>query len=127
MYRVAKDMLDLVGDTPLVKINHIVSNKKVKVYAKLERYNPAGSVKDRIAKYMIDVWGERGTPYKGQDCDRTHQWKYRDCSGNGLRCERIPIGIGDARDHEHGEKKDPHRLWSEGRFKRGIERNGWGH
>jgi len=54
MYRVAKDMIDLVGYTPLVKINHIVPNKKVKVYAKLERYNPAGSVKDRIAKYMIE-------------------------------------------------------------------------
>ena len=58
MYRVAKDMIDLVGYTPLVKINHIVPNKKVKVYAKLERYNPAGSVKDRIAKYMVE-YGER--------------------------------------------------------------------
>jgi cysteine synthase len=58
MYRVAKDMIDLVGLTPLVKINHIVPNKKVKVYAKLERYNPAGSVKDRIAKYMIE-YGEK--------------------------------------------------------------------
>ncbi len=58
MYRVAKDMVDLVGDTPLVRINHIVPNKKVKVYAKLERYNPAGSVKDRIAKYMIE-YGEK--------------------------------------------------------------------
>ena len=58
MYRVAKDMIDLVGYTPLVKINHIVPNKKVTVYAKLERYNPGGSVKDRIAKYMIE-YGER--------------------------------------------------------------------
>ena len=58
MYRVAKDMIDLVGYTTLVKINHIVPNKKVKVYAKLERYNPAGSVKDRIAKYMIE-YGEK--------------------------------------------------------------------
>ncbi len=58
MYRVAKDMIDLVGSTPLVKINHIVPNKKVKVYAKLERFNPAGSVKDRIAKYMIE-YGEK--------------------------------------------------------------------
>ena len=54
----AKDMIELVGYTPLVKINHIVPNKRVKVYAKLERYNPAGSVKDRIAKYMI-VHGEK--------------------------------------------------------------------
>ena len=58
MYRVAENMIGLVGYTPLVKINHIVPNHKVKVYAKLERYNPAGSVKDRIAKYMID-YGER--------------------------------------------------------------------
>ena len=58
MYRTAKDMVDLVGSTPLVRINHIVPNKKVKVYAKLERYNPAGSVKDRIAKYMIE-YGEK--------------------------------------------------------------------
>ncbi len=58
MYRVAKDMIELVGDTPLVKINHIVPNKRAKVYAKLERYNPAGSVKDRIAKYMIG-YGEK--------------------------------------------------------------------
>jgi cysteine synthase len=58
MYKVAKNMIDLVGYTPMVKINHIVPNRKVKVYAKLERYNPVGSVKDRIAKYMIE-YGER--------------------------------------------------------------------
>lgn len=58
MLRVAENMVELVGYTPLVKINHIVPNKKVKIYAKLEKYNPAGSVKDRIAKYMIE-YGER--------------------------------------------------------------------
>jgi len=58
MYQVAKNMIELVGNTPLVKINHVAPNGKVTVYAKLERYNPAGSVKDRIAKYMID-YGER--------------------------------------------------------------------
>jgi cysteine synthase B len=58
MYRVAKNMIDLVGLTPLVRINHLVPNKRVKVYAKLERYNPAGSVKDRIAKFMIE-YGEK--------------------------------------------------------------------
>jgi len=58
MFRIAENMMDLVGDTPLVRINHIVPNSRVKVYAKLERYNPAGSVKDRIAKYMIE-YGEK--------------------------------------------------------------------
>jgi cysteine synthase len=58
MHRVAGNMIELVGYTPLVKINHIVPNKRVKIYAKLERYNPAGSVKDRIAKYMVE-YGEK--------------------------------------------------------------------
>src|SRR3990170_3878242 len=58
MFRVAANMIELVGFTPIVKINHIVPSKKVKVFAKLERYNPAGSVKDRIAKYMIE-YGEK--------------------------------------------------------------------
>ncbi len=58
MSRVAETMIDLVGETPMVRINHLVPKKSVKIYAKLERYNPAGSVKDRIAKYMIE-YGER--------------------------------------------------------------------
>lgn len=58
MHRVAQNMIELVGQTPLVKINHIIPNRRVTVYAKLERYNPAGSVKDRIAKYMIE-YGEK--------------------------------------------------------------------
>ena len=58
MIRVAKSMIELVGSTPMVRINHIVPNRKVTVYAKLERFNPAGSVKDRIAKYMIE-YGEK--------------------------------------------------------------------
>lgn len=49
-----ENMIDLIGRTPLVKINHFNENKDVEIYAKLERYNPTGSVKDRIAKYMIE-------------------------------------------------------------------------
>ena len=47
-------MIDLIGSTPLVRINKINPNKKVEVFAKLEKMNPGGSVKDRIAKYMIE-------------------------------------------------------------------------
>ncbi|MBI1911303.1 MAG: cysteine synthase B [Deltaproteobacteria bacterium] len=47
--------LDLVGNTPLIKINKITEElpKEVEVYAKLEGYNPGGSVKDRAALSMI--------------------------------------------------------------------------
>ncbi|MBO3802937.1 MAG: cysteine synthase family protein [Candidatus Brockarchaeota archaeon] len=48
------NVLDLIGNTPMVRINNLNPNKNVELYAKLERYNPGGSVKDRIAKYMIE-------------------------------------------------------------------------
>lgn len=52
----AQSILDLVGNTPLVKINRITKDlpPEVEVYAKLEGYNPGGSVKDRPALSMIE-------------------------------------------------------------------------
>lgn len=49
-----KDILQLIGNTPLVKINKLNPQKNVELYAKLEFLNPAGSVKDRIALSMIE-------------------------------------------------------------------------
>jgi cysteine synthase B len=46
-------ILDSIGNTPMVEITKIHQNHKVRVFAKLEGANPAGSVKDRIAYYMI--------------------------------------------------------------------------
>jgi len=50
-----QNILKLVGGTPLVRINKINPNKNVLLLAKLERQNPAGSVKDRIAISMIEA------------------------------------------------------------------------
>lgn len=46
-------MQDMIGNTPLVKLNNLGFPESVNVFAKLELYNPSGSVKDRIGKYMI--------------------------------------------------------------------------
>ncbi len=53
-------ILDTVGNTPLVELQHLNTNKDVKIYAKLEGNNPGGSVKDRPALYMIKSALERG-------------------------------------------------------------------
>lgn len=53
-------LLDLVGNTPLVELNKINPNPKVKIYGKLEGNNPGGSVKDRAAYGMIKGALERG-------------------------------------------------------------------
>jgi cysteine synthase len=49
------NILDAIGNTPLVELPHTSPNPEVKIYAKLEGQNPSGSVKDRCAKYMIDA------------------------------------------------------------------------
>ena len=51
---VAKDILDLVGKTPIVRINRLIWPENATVYAKLEWYNIGGSVKDRMALYIIE-------------------------------------------------------------------------
>ena len=48
------NILDTIGNTPIVKINHMNKNPNVTVLAKLEGFNPTGSIKDRIALKMIE-------------------------------------------------------------------------
>jgi len=53
-------VLETIGNTPLVGIRKLNPNPNVKIYAKLESFNPGGSVKDRPALYMIERAEERG-------------------------------------------------------------------
>lgn len=60
------DMHDLIGKTPLVKLNHVLKLPEgVNVFAKLEYYNPSGSVKDRTGLYMVNDAFERGVLKEG--------------------------------------------------------------
>ncbi|MBO1307864.1 cysteine synthase A [Enterococcus sp. 669A] len=54
MGKIVNNILELTGNTPIVKLNHVVPAGAADVYAKLEFFNPAGSVKDRIALAMIE-------------------------------------------------------------------------
>jgi cysteine synthase A len=55
-----KDVLGLIGNTPLVRINHLTAPEDAVIWAKLEGYNPGGSVKDRISLSMIDAAEHEG-------------------------------------------------------------------
>lgn len=52
---VVSSLLDLIGSTPLVELSRISPKPSVKIYAKLEGMNPTGSIKDRVAKSMIEA------------------------------------------------------------------------
>jgi cysteine synthase A len=58
--RIANDVTELVGNTPLVRLNRLAAGVGAEVVAKLEFYNPAHSVKDRIGVAMIDAAQEAG-------------------------------------------------------------------
>ena len=58
---VYSSITDLIGNTPIIDVSQLSPNPKVRILAKLEGGNPAGSVKDRIAKQMIDEAEADGT------------------------------------------------------------------
>jgi len=58
--KTATSILDLIGETPVVKLNHLTGPDDADVYVKLEWFNPGGSVKDRIAKAMIETAEREG-------------------------------------------------------------------
>lgn len=60
MTKIAGSIIELIGKTPMVRINRLVGTEGAEVYAKLEFYNPAGSVKDRIALAMIEDAEQKG-------------------------------------------------------------------
>ena len=58
--RIADSVLDLIGNTPLVRLNRLPGTGSATVLAKVESQNPGGSVKDRIARSMIEDAERRG-------------------------------------------------------------------
>ena len=60
MAKIANSITELIGETPVVKLNHIVDADSADVYLKLEYMNPGSSVKDRIALAMIEAAEQSG-------------------------------------------------------------------
>ena len=63
--QIAKNISELIGRTPLLELSRFAGNLPARVLGKLECMNPAGSVKDRVAKNMIDDAERRGVLKKG--------------------------------------------------------------
>src|SRR5690606_28917704 len=61
MARIVQSITELIGDTPLVRLNRLVHEDSAEVYVKLEYQNPEASVKDRIAVSMIEEAEKDGT------------------------------------------------------------------
>ncbi len=64
--KIANNVIELIGNTPLVRINNLNPNPNVTIYAKLEGSNPGGSIKDRIALKMLEQAEKEGALVKGK-------------------------------------------------------------
>lgn len=62
---IRENILETIGNTPMVRINRLCPNPQVNIYAKLEGVNPTGSIKDRIALRMIERAEREGVLRKG--------------------------------------------------------------
>lgn len=54
MTKIYQSILETIGNTPIVKLNHMTTDEMAEIYVKVESFNPGGSVKDRIALRMIE-------------------------------------------------------------------------
>ncbi|NCA94269.1 MAG: pyridoxal-phosphate dependent enzyme, partial [Sphingobacteriia bacterium] len=61
-----KNLIQSIGHTPLLKLKRFSTEKKVNIFVKMEGQNPGGSIKDRVALYMIRKARQRGELKKGQ-------------------------------------------------------------
>lgn len=63
--KIANSITELIGNTPMVKLNRLVEKEDAEVYLKLEFFNPGSSVKDRIALNMIEIAEQEGKLQEG--------------------------------------------------------------
>ena len=110
MGKIYENVSELVGRTPIVRLNRLTEGLGAQVVAKLEFYNPANSVKDRIGVAIIDAAERSGELQPGRHHRRGHQRQHRHRAGDGRRGPRLQGDPDDAGDDVHRAPGDVARL-----------------
>ena len=122
---VASSVLDLIGSTPLVELRSLTPNPAVKIYAKLEGQNPTGSIKDRVAKAMIETAEARGELVARSRAARADERQHGHLARDGREAQGLPADLRDARERDARAHPPARALRREGRLlagRGGLER-----
>ena len=83
------DIVQAIGNTPLVELRRLSPKPGVRIWAKLESHNPTGSVKDRVARAMIEDAEERGAILPRPDDPRADLGEHRDLARDDLPAQGL--------------------------------------
>jgi cysteine synthase len=108
--RIAKDTTELIGNTPLVRLNRVAAGIDATIACKLEYFNPAHSVNDRIGVSMVDALEKQGRIKPDTIVLEPTSGKYGHRARHGLRRTRHQVRVHHARDHEPGAPPDPQAM-----------------
>ena len=83
------DIVQAIGNTPLVELKRLSPKPGVRIWAKLESHNPTGSVKDRVARSLIEDAEERGAIEPRPDDPRADVGQHRHLAGHDLLAQGL--------------------------------------
>ena len=111
----AEHIVDLVGNTPLVKLNSVTDGIAATVLAKVEYMNPGGSVKDRIAVKMVEAAEASGRPQAGRHHRRADERQHRGRPRPRRAAQGLQVHLRVPRQGERGQAQRPQGLRRRGR------------
>ncbi len=91
--RVHNSLTELIGDTPLLRLHKVTAGASAQVLAKIEYFNPGGSVKDRIAVRMVEAAEASGAAAAGRHDRRAHLGQHRRRAGHRRAGEGLPLRL----------------------------------
>ena len=101
--RLKPNILAAIGNTPLVKLNKVVPKGAAEVWVKCEYLNPAGSIKDRMAAYIIEQAEKSGLAEAGRPHRREHLRQHRPRPRHGGGDQGLSLHLHDAGQDVEGE------------------------
>ena len=115
------DIVQAIGNTPLVELRRMSPKPGVRIWAKLESHNPTGSIKDRVARALIEDAEERGRDPARPDDPRADLGQHRDLARDDLLAQGLRTEGRDARQRHARAHPAPEDVRRRDRLLRGLD------